>query len=174
MKMLPASATAIALMMTIAASAFAQPASPASSHDSHDVQVALSSTIAIPDAEIGAVRQVDAFSQALAAADFDRMKSLLAPDVIILESGGVERNRDEYMGHHAKLDAAFLDGAHVNVLSRTARIDGNLAWVATETEVHAVKGNKPPTLLSTETMILGNRSGDWQILHIHWSSRPKN
>ena len=35
-----------------------------------------------------------------------------------------------------------------------------------------VKG-KPLRLVSTETMILDKSSGDWQIVHIHWSSRPK-
>lgn len=174
MKTLTASASAIALMMAIAAPACAQSAQPPSSHDTHHAQADSSSTTDIPDAAINVVKQVDAFGQALALADFDRVKSLLAPDAIILESGGVERSRSEYLNHHAKSDASFLADAHVSVLSRTARVDGNLAWVATESEVHASKGNKPLTLLSTETMILGNRSGDWQIVHIHWSSRPKN
>ncbi len=107
-------------------------------------------------------------------ADFVQVKSLLAPEAIILESGGVERSRDEYLNHHAKSDASFLGDAHVNILSRAARVDGNLAWVATESEIHTSKDNNPLTLLSTETMILSNRSGDWKIVHIHWSSRPKN
>lgn len=156
MKTLTARAPAIALMMAIAAPAFAQ-----------------TSTSDIPDAAIGAVSRVDAFNQAVAAADFDRMKHLLAPAVLILESGGVDRGRDEYLDHHAKSDASFLAGTHVSVLSRTARIHDNLAWVATESEIHASKGNKPLTLLSTETVILDKRSGDWQIIHIHWSSRTK-
>lgn len=29
------------------------------------------------------------------------------------------------------------------------------------------------TLLSTETMVLKNTAAGWQIVHIHWSSRPK-
>lgn len=172
MKIKTASASAIALMMAIATPAFAQSTTPPSSHDAHHAQAAKSSTSDVPDAATGAANQVDAFSKALAAADFDQVKSLLAPEAIILESGGVERSREEYLDHHAKSDAAFLGGAHVNVLSRTARVDGNLAWVATESEIHTSKGNKPLTLLSTETMILNDRSGDWQIVHIHWSSRP--
>ena len=173
MKIKTASASAIALMMAIAAPAFAQSTASTSSHDSHHAQADQSSTSDVPDAATGAVNQVDAFSTALAAANFDRVKGLLAPETIILESGGVERSRDEYLDHHAKLDASFLGGAHVSVLSRTARVDGNLAWVATESEIHTSKGNKPLTLLSTETMILDKSSGDWQIVHIHWSSRPK-
>ncbi len=173
MRIKTASASAIALLMAIATPAFAQSTTPSSSHDSHHAPAAQSSMSDIPDAATSAVNQVDAFSKALASANFDRVKSLLAPEAIILESGGVERSRDEYLDHHAKADASFLSGAHVSVLSRTARVDGNLAWVATESEIHTSKGNKPLTLLSTETMILDKSSGDWQIVHIHWSSRPK-
>ncbi len=173
MKRLTASAATTVLMLAIAIPAFAQPTPPSSSPDSQHAHAAPSSTTDVPDAAISAVNKVDAFSQALAAADFEQVKNLLAPDTIILESGGVEHSRDEYLNHHAKSDAAFLSGAHVKVVSRTAHVDGNLAWVATESEIHVSKDNKPLTLLSTETMILGKRSGDWQIVHIHWSSRPK-
>lgn len=173
MKTLKAPASAIALMMAIAAPAFAQSIPPSSSPKSHHAQVLRPSTSDIPEAATGAVSHVDAFSQALAAADFDLVKDLLAPEVIILESGGIERSRDEYMDHHAQADASFLDGARVDLLSRTARIDDNLAWVATESEIHAPTDNTPLTLLSTETMILEKSSGDWKIVHIHWSSRPK-
>lgn len=120
-----------------------------------------------------AVAVVEQFSAALHAADMQRVAALLADDVLILESGGAERSREEYLGHHAVADAAFLKGAHVQVLRRTARVEGPLAWVGTESEVHAAHGGKPATLLSTETMIL-EKSGDaWRIVHIHWSSRPK-
>ena len=173
MKLFTASASTIALMITMAPPAFAQTTPPSSSHGSHPAHAAPSSTTDVPDAAISAVNKVDTFSQALAAADFEQVKDLLAPDTIILESGGVEHSRDEYLNHHAKSDASFLSGAHVKVVSRTARVEGNLAWVATESEIHVSRDNKPLTLLSTETMILGKRSGDWQIVHIHWSSRPK-
>ena len=174
MNVLTASASAIALMMAISTPALCQSNETSESHSVHHTQATPSGKADIPESAIVVVNQVDTFNKALASADFDRVKSLMAPEAIILESGGVERSRDEYLGHHAKSDASFLAGAHVNVLSRTARINGDLAWVATESEVHAAKGNKPLTLLSTETMILGKRAGDWRIVHIHWSSRPKN
>ena len=120
-----------------------------------------------------AVAVVEQFSAALHASDMPRVAALLAEDVLILESGGAERSREEYLGHHAGADAAFLKGAHVQVLRRTARVEGDLAWVGTESEVHATAAGKPLTLLSTETMILKKAGADWRIVHIHWSSRPK-
>ena len=120
-----------------------------------------------------AVAVVEQFSKALQAADFKRVGELLAEDVLILESGGAERSREEYLGHHAISDAAFLKGAHVQVKKRVARVEGPLAWVGTESELHAMKDGKALTLLSSETMILKKAGADWRIVHIHWSSRPK-
>ena len=120
-----------------------------------------------------AVAVVEQFSKALQSANFDQVRALLADDVLILESGGAERSREEYLGHHAISDATFLKGAHVQVKQRTARVEGPLAWVGTESELHATKDGKALTLLSTETMILKKTGADWRIVHIHWSSRPK-
>ena len=120
-----------------------------------------------------AVKVVDAFSTALQAGDLARAGALLAEDVLILESGGAERTREEYLGGHAGHDAEFLKAAHVQRIHRTARTEGELAWVGTESELHASKDGKPIVLLSTETMVLKNTPNGWRIVHIHWSSRPK-
>ena len=120
-----------------------------------------------------AVKVVDAFSTALQAGDLARAGSFLAEDVLILESGGAERTREEYLGGHVGHDAKFLKAAHVQLIHRTARTEGELAWVGTESELHASKDGKPLTLLSTETMVLKNTPNGWRIVHIHWSSRPK-
>ena len=120
-----------------------------------------------------AIAVVQRFSTALQKGDLVAAGALLADDVLILESGGAERSRDEYLGHHAKGDAEFLKSAHVQKIRQTARVDGALAWVGTESEIHLTKDGKPVTLLSTETMILRHSAGTWQIVHIHWSSRPK-
>ena len=120
-----------------------------------------------------AVAVVDGFGKALARVDFKTVEASLDPTAIILESGGAERSREEYMGHHAIADALFLGNAHVALVRRTARIDGNTAWVASESEIHAGVDGKPMILLSTETMILHKSVDGWRIVHIHWSSRPK-
>jgi ketosteroid isomerase-like protein len=120
-----------------------------------------------------AVAVVDAFSTALQAGDLKRAGNWLADDVLILESGGAERSKAEYLGGHAKHDAEFLKNARVQLKQRTARVSGDLAWVSSESELHASKDGKPLTLLSTETMVLERGTPGWRIVHIHWSSRPK-
>ncbi|MBN8888481.1 MAG: nuclear transport factor 2 family protein [Rudaea sp.] len=119
-----------------------------------------------------AVTVVDQFSAALKDGDLKRAGTFLAEDVLILESGGAERSRDEYLGGHAGHDAAFLKTAHVQPVQRKARAEGDLAWVGSESELHTEKDGKT-TFLSTETMVLKRTSQGWRIVHIHWSSRPK-
>ena len=125
-----------------------------------------------PGAE-AAVVVVDEFSAALQAADLARVEALLNPDVLVLESGGAERSRAEYFLEHAGADAAFLKGATVKLLRRVARADADLAWVGSESEIHASRDGKALLLLSSETMVLRRADGAWRIVHIHWSSRPK-
>lgn len=120
-----------------------------------------------------AVAAVEQFSAALQAGDLDRAGSLLADDVLILESGGAERSRAEYLGSHAKHDAQFLKQVHTQVMRRTAKAEGEFAWVGSESELHGEKDGKPTTVLSTETMLLKRGADGWRIVHIHWSSRPK-
>jgi ketosteroid isomerase-like protein len=123
-----------------------------------------------PDAA-AAVATIERFSVALAAGQIDRAAADLDPKVLILESGGVERSRDEYLAGHAKADAAFLKSAHVALKRRSAHASGDLAWVASESEVHAMKDDRVLSIDSTETMVLHRTAEGWKIVHIHWSSR---
>lgn len=164
---------AIALALVIAPLAFAQTAPADTGHAHAAEQPTAVAKIDVPAEAEAAVAVVDAFGKAIAAADFEQVEAMLDPAVIILESGGAERSRDEYLGHHAKSDAKFLAGTHSTLSRRRARVDGDTAWVASESELHTNKDGKPMTLLSTETMVLSNTPSGWKIVHINWSSRPK-
>lgn len=120
-----------------------------------------------------AVAAVERFSNALSAGQLDKAGIELDAKVLILESGGAERTAAEYLGGHAKGDAAFLKGVHVQLVRRTAQVSGDMAWVGSESEIHNMKDGKMTTILSTETMILNRTSNTWKIVHIHWSSRSK-
>lgn len=167
--------TCLALVLAAggASSGIAQDALVAAAHSSHAESTAPASQ---PDASADSqavVAVVEQFGTALAKADFETVQALLDADVLILESGGAERSRDEYMAAHAIGDAQFLKGTHSQLTQRRTRVDGDLAWVGSESELHASKDGKPLTLLSTETMVLKRTGADWRIVHIHWSSRPK-
>lgn len=128
----------------------------------------------VPAVAREAAATVDRFTAALASGDLTKAGAELDAHVLILESGGAERTAAEYLGGHAKGDAAFLKTAHQQLLRRTARVNGDFAWVASESELHLQRDGKPVTVLSTETMLLQRRASVWTIVHIHWSSRRKD
>lgn len=130
--------------------------------------------LSIAPAAADAVAAVERFSGALAAGDLSKASAELDPGVVILESGGAERSRDEYLGGHAKSDADFLKTAMMTLKRRSAQSSGDLAWVASESQIHAMKGEEMLMIDSTETMVLRKSAEGWKIVHIHWSSRRAN
>jgi ketosteroid isomerase-like protein len=142
-------------------------------HD-HATGVYTAAVINVPAAAKDAVATVDRFTNALSGGDLTKAGAELDPNVLILESGGAERSAAEYLRGHAKGDAAFLKTVHQQLLHRTAHVDGDFAWVASESELHTQKDGKPVTVLSTETMVLQRRAAGWKIVHVHWSSRKKD
>lgn len=143
-------------------------------HDTPPIAHARDTTSAqtsIAPAAADAVATVERFSTALGSGDLAGAASELDPAVLILESGGVERSRDEYLAGHAKHDADFLKSAHVTLERRVAHASGDLAWVGSESGIHARKGEQTLAIASTETMVLRRTDQDWKIVHIHWSSR---
>ena len=156
------------ILLCLALAAF--PAFAQSHHGDHAPATAAAAEA--PAGDPAAV--VDAFGAAIAAGDIDAAAALLADDVLVLESGGAERSKAEYLEKHAAADAEFLKDAHVMRGQRTVRVVGELAWVGTESMIHAAgKDGLPMTLLSTETMVLQRSDAGWRIVHIHWSSRKE-
>lgn len=116
---------------------------------------------------------VDDFQAALVAGDIDRAAAHLDPGVVILESGGAERSREEYLAGHAQADSEFLRAADITPGPRTVRIEGSTAWVASESRLELQRGGEPVAVESAETMVLARGAGGWKIVHIHWSSRTE-
>ena len=125
------------------------------------------------DAAAPAIAIVEAFSTALKAGDLAKAGAYLAEDVLILESGGAEHSRQEYLSGHANHDAAFLKDAQIDLKQRVARMEGDIAWIGTESELRATVNGAPVALMSTESMVLKRMPTGWRIVHIHWSSSPK-
>lgn len=107
---------------------------------------------------------------AIARGDVDTLRSLLAPDVLIYESGGVESSLAEYEGHHMPADMAFMKSMEQEVMSRQVFDAGNSAIVVTRSRVHGAYEEKDIDLSSTETLVMKKVGRQWQIVHIHWSS----
>lgn len=90
---------------------------------------------AISNTAIQAIAVIEQCAAALKAGDLKKAGDCLAADVPILESGGAEHSRQEYLTHHAAADAAFLKDAQTHIKRRTAHVEGSLARVSTESEL---------------------------------------
>jgi hypothetical protein len=164
------------LLMIALASMLAAPTVFAHGEENHEpAAMAAGREVSKADLDVAssaaeAVATVERFTAALSAGDLGKAGAELDPAVLILESGGVERSRDEYLGEHAKSDAAFLKSAETTLKRRTARAGDDWAWVASESRLHPMTGENL-MIDATETMVLSKSAGTWKIVHIHWSSR---
>ena len=127
----------------------------------------------IPEEAREAVATVDRFLAALAAGELERAAADLDPELIVLEGGNAELSKEQYLSLHAKQDAEFLKTATVETGYRRARVQGDLAWVASLTEVQAEHEGKPLAIDGAESMVLKRGEAGWRIVHIHWSSRVR-
>jgi ketosteroid isomerase-like protein len=129
--------------------------------------------VSIPGEAREAVATVDRFLAALKAGDLDRAAADLDPELVVLEGGNAELSAEQYLALHAKQDAEFLKTATVDAGYRRARVHGDLAWVASLTEVQTEREGKPLTIDGAESMVLKRVENGWRIVHIHWSSRVR-
>lgn len=166
--------TGIAVATLLVASLALPPVQAQSGHDHHARDDASAEAVAdVPLQAREAVATVDRFFAALGRGDIEAAGRELAGDVSVFENGRVERSAPEYMGGHAGHDAAFIQEAHHQPKHRIARVSGDLAWVASESEFHANRDEGMLTVFSNETMVLRRSGARWEIIHIHWSSREQ-
>ena len=112
---------------------------------------------------------VAGFHSALSSGDSVRALSLLAPDVVVLESGGVE-TRAEYRSHHLSADIAFASAVPSRRGPLSVTVSGSTAWTtATSTTEGDFRGRKINST-GAESMVLTKDSTGWRIRSIHWSS----
>jgi len=114
---------------------------------------------------------VRAFHDALATGDSALVLTLLAEDVVIFESGGVEASREEYRSRHLPSDIAFARSTEKEVTVDRVGFSGDVAWVLSHSMTTGSFRGRDVNSAGTETMILRRTQMGWRIEHIHWSSR---
>ena len=119
----------------------------------------------------GPVFALNSFHAAINSGDRQTVMAALSPDVLIFESGGVERSRAEYASHHMKSDMAFLAQMGHDQISQAASEQGDTAWIVTESRIYGRYKEKDIDIVSTETAVLKRGADGWKIVHLHWSSR---
>lgn len=118
------------------------------------------------------VAVVDRYHRALASGDTAVVLRLLAPDAIVLESGGAE-TRAEYLGHHLPADIGFARAVERERGPVSVRVSGNTAWATSSSTTVGEYRGRSINSQGAELMVLTREGEEWRIQAIHWSSRER-
>ncbi len=123
---------------------------------------------ATDSAQVAAV--VQAYHDALSASDSAAALALLADDVLILESGGLE-TLTEYRSHHLPGDMAFAAALPRQRGAFRVTIEGTTAWAVSTSTTQGTYRDRTIDSRGAELMVLTRGADGWRIRAIHWSSR---
>ena len=112
------------------------------------------------------------FHQALQTGDSAAALAVLAPDAVILESGGVE-DVPEYRGHHLPADIEFARAIAGTRTPVQLRVRGDVAWAAGTSVSQGQFRGRAINSAGAELMVLARTPDGWRITAIHWSSRTR-
>ena len=113
------------------------------------------------------------YHRALANGDSAAALALLAPDAVILESGGME-TRAEYRGHHLPADIGFARAVKSVRGAMRVVVQGDAAWATSTSTAQGEYQSRAINSAGAELMVLTRGpDGRWLIRAIHWSSRAR-
>ena len=115
------------------------------------------------------MKAVGRFHKILSTGDTTGLNALLAPDLTVLEGGGVE-NRQEYLSHHLSEDIEFTKAVSEKKPSISYTCDSNVAWLVSTSTATGTFNGRPIDSVGAELMILSRTNKGWKIRAIHWSS----
>jgi len=116
------------------------------------------------------VQVIDRFHNALATGDSTTALTLLADDVTILESGGME-NKEHYRSGHLAGDIRFAAAVPRKRSEVAVTVVGDVAWATSTNTAEGQMGDREVNSRGAELIVLSRASGVWLIRAIHWSSR---
>lgn len=125
-----------------------------------------------PGDSAAVVEVIERYHAALSAGDTATAMSLLSPDAVVLESGGIE-SREEYRSHHLPADMAFAKAVPRERGPIEVRVTGNTAWAASTSVTQGTFRDREINSQGAELMVLRRTDDGWRIEAIHWSSRNR-
>ena len=118
------------------------------------------------------VATVERFHAAVAAGDSSGALALLAPDAVVLESGGVE-TRDEFRAHHLAADIEFARAVKSERGPMRVVVRGDAAWAWSTSTTSGEFRGRPVNSAGAELVVLTRLGQEWKITAVHWSSRSR-
>jgi len=124
----------------------------------------------VPSDKDSIAAAVVSFHGALAQGDRAAVLSILAPDTIILESGG-SQTRAEYEREHLGEDIAFARATTTTRSPLVIRQEGNCSWTTTATHTTGAFNGRKIDSIGAELIVLTRSESGWRIRAIHWSNK---
>lgn len=115
---------------------------------------------------------VTRYHRSLEQGDSATALSLLAPDAIVLESGGLETSA-EYRSHHLPGDIEFARAVRSQRGPLHVTVRGDVAWVRSTSTTEGQFRGRAINSAGAELMVLSREPEGWKIRAIHWSSRTR-
>jgi len=115
------------------------------------------------------IAAVERYHRALAEGDTAAALSLLASDVMVLESGEVETG-DEYRSHHLPADIQFARAVPSVRGPLRVVLRGDVAWAISTSRTRGEYRGRSIDSQGAELMVLTREGSGWMIRAIHWSS----
>lgn len=116
----------------------------------------------------------DAFHEAMRSRNREKVLSMLAPDLVVFETGYLQSTRDEYVKNNLSDDIKFASALEYRPLSRGVIGSGESMTVLTKASIRGVFGDQRVDLVQSETMTLRRTKTSWEIVHLHWSAHPRS
>ncbi len=127
---------------------------------------------ATPNDSASVAQVIHRFHEALARGDSSAAMALLAPDVVIMEGGGVERYA-EYRSHHLSGDIAFARAVPSTREPIRVIVSGDAAWAWSTGVTQGSYKDRAINTANAELMVVSRVNGAWLIRSVHWSSRAR-
>ncbi|MCH2450015.1 MAG: nuclear transport factor 2 family protein [Gracilimonas sp.] len=108
------------------------------------------------------------FENAIVENNSEVASGLLHDNVIILE-GSSSETKEQYLSHHFHSDGRFLSAMNREVISEQITIEGNIAWVSSQTKMTGTYNEREIDRTSLELAVLKKENGEWKIIALHWS-----
>ena len=121
---------------------------------------------------VSVVSVIERFHAALASGDSLGAMALLAPDAVILESGGVE-TRAEYQSHHLQGDISYAKSMKTARGPIRVSVRGDVAWASSTSTTTGESRGRQVNSAGAELVVLSRTATGWRISAIHWSSRAQ-
>jgi ketosteroid isomerase-like protein len=115
---------------------------------------------------------VERFHAAVVAGDSALALSFLTPDVVVLESGGME-TREEFRARHLAADIAYAQAVKSVRSPMRVTVRGDAAWVSSTSTATGEYRGRSINSSGAELMVLARTPQGWRIAAIHWSSRTR-